>query len=159
MNTATPGAPGSEFDDFLYASIAEEHNGTVLSVLSALARSNLDPWAEAARLAGLPRAAARQSLTTLIAAIPEDRLPRMDSEALVERLIGLLPKRVSPANRPPAIETHRTVAPSFARNAAWALYIAAILFMLVTQWRSGHSEPHEAPAGGATTAAPAAKSP
>lgn len=159
MKTAMPGAPGSEFDDFLYASIAEEHDGTVLSVLSVLARSNLDPWDEAARLAKLPRAAARQILATLIAAIPEDPLARRDSEALVERLIALLPKRVSPADRPPTIGTQRTVAPSYARTAAWVLYIAAILFMLVTQWRSGHPDPHRAPAAGAATAAPGAKAP
>ena len=96
---------GSEFDEFLYASIAEEHNGTLLSVLSALARRNLDPWDEAARLAGLPRAAARQWLTTLIAAIPDGPLPRGDPGLLVERLIALLPRRAPPAPppRPPCL--------------------------------------------------------
>jgi hypothetical protein len=48
------GTPASEFDDFLYAPIVEGGNGMVLSVLSALARVNVDPWDEAARLARLP---------------------------------------------------------------------------------------------------------
>ena len=38
-----------EFDDFLCASIGEEENGMALSVMSAFARRNVDPWEEAAR--------------------------------------------------------------------------------------------------------------
>ena len=34
-----------EFDDFLCASIGEEKNGMTLSVMSAFARRNVDPWA------------------------------------------------------------------------------------------------------------------
>jgi hypothetical protein len=45
---------GSEFDNFLFASIGESRNGMLLSVLSALARLDLDPWQEAAELARLP---------------------------------------------------------------------------------------------------------
>jgi hypothetical protein len=157
-----PAAHGSEFDEFLYASIAEEHNGTLLSVLSALARMNLDPWDEAARLAGLPRAAARQWLTTLIAAIPEGPLPRGDPGLLVERLIALLPRRAaaaaasSPIEPPPARVTSRV------RTVTWMLYIAAILFMLISQWLTRHPTPHTTPQtttpGSAITAVPAARS-
>lgn len=42
---------GPEFDKFLCASIGEDRNGTMLSVLSALARLDVDPWQEAADLA------------------------------------------------------------------------------------------------------------
>ena len=149
----------SEFDAFLYASIAEEPNGTLLSVLSALARLNLDPWDEAARLAALPRAAAKQILATLIAAIPEDPSASRDLEALVERLMALLPKRSAPAGQPPAVGSPRAVATSYARTAAWALYISALLFMLVYQWLSAHSSPLTTPAGDATSSAPRAISP
>jgi hypothetical protein len=38
---------GPEFDEFLRASIGEDRNGTGLSVLSAFARLNVDPWQEA----------------------------------------------------------------------------------------------------------------
>jgi hypothetical protein len=44
----------SEFDDFLYAAIGADRNESPLSVLSALARLNLDPWQEAAELSELP---------------------------------------------------------------------------------------------------------
>ena len=37
----------SEFDSFLCAPIGEERNGMLLSVLSALARLDVDPWQEA----------------------------------------------------------------------------------------------------------------
>jgi hypothetical protein len=33
-----------EFDEFLCASIVEEKNGMALSVMSAFARRNADPW-------------------------------------------------------------------------------------------------------------------
>jgi hypothetical protein len=40
------------YNDFLFAPIGEQANGMQLSVLSALARMNVDPWEEAARLVG-----------------------------------------------------------------------------------------------------------
>ena len=62
---------GSEFDDFLFAPIAEESNGMLLSVISALARLDLDPWQEAIKLAGLPGETATKRLASLlIAALP-----------------------------------------------------------------------------------------
>jgi hypothetical protein len=56
---------GPEFDQFLGASIGEDRNGTGLSVLSALARLDVDPWKEATSLARLPREAAAVRLTEL----------------------------------------------------------------------------------------------
>ena len=58
---------GSEFDDFLFAPIGEDRNGMLLSVLSALARLDIDPWQEVAELAGLPGTTATQRLASLIA--------------------------------------------------------------------------------------------
>jgi len=83
---------GSEFDDFLYASIDEDVNGVLMSVLSALARSDVDPWEEAARLAELPKVMATQKLTALIAALP-GRSQRPDPGTIAPRLIALLPSR------------------------------------------------------------------
>ena len=54
-----PGASVSffrpEFDDFLYAAIGSDKDEMPLSVLSALARLNIDPWEEAAELSELPK--------------------------------------------------------------------------------------------------------
>ena len=59
-----------EFDDFLCASIGEEENGMALSVMSAFARRNVDPWEEAARLSRLPRNVATRELCAIIAELP-----------------------------------------------------------------------------------------
>jgi hypothetical protein len=65
----------------------------VLSVLSALARLDVDPWEEAEELAQLPRETATQRLTSLIAALPEGPLAHLDPSAVANRLIALLPRR------------------------------------------------------------------
>ena len=49
-----PAFLGAEFNDFLFAAIGADAGGTYLTVVSALARLDLDPWAEAAILARLP---------------------------------------------------------------------------------------------------------
>jgi hypothetical protein len=81
----------TEFDKFLYATIEVESNGMPLSVLSALARLNVDPWEEASRLAALPTEAATRFLTTLIAALPGSSSARADPELQAKRLSALLP--------------------------------------------------------------------
>ena len=63
--------PGSEFNDFLFAPIGEDRNGMLVSVLSGLARSDVDPWQEAAKLAQLPGEAATKELAALIGALPD----------------------------------------------------------------------------------------
>jgi hypothetical protein len=85
----------SEFDAFLYASIGLENDGTFLSVLSALARRNVDPWDEAARLAGMPREAASHFLANLISAQPDGPVARADPQMQAERLTALLPFRAT----------------------------------------------------------------
>jgi hypothetical protein len=80
----------SELGGFLYASIDEE-GGTLLSVLSMLARLDVDPWQEAANLARMPRENATQRLTSLIAALPGGPSTHRDSNAVASRLITLLP--------------------------------------------------------------------
>ena len=86
----------SEFDEFLYAPIGTESNGMPLSVLSALARLNIDPWEEAAELSELPKDAAAKRLLTLIAQSPVGRLAHEDCPPITRRLVELLPSRLSP---------------------------------------------------------------
>ena len=84
---------GSEFDSFLFAPIGAERNGTLLSVLSALARLDIDPWQEAARLALLPRDAAIQRLASLIAALPDGPSAHQDPGTVAGGLLALLPRQ------------------------------------------------------------------
>lgn len=86
---------GSEFDDFLSAPIDEEGNEMLLSVVSALARLDLDPWQEATKLAGLPGEAATTRLASLIAALPDGPSAHRDSRSIAARLIALLPNGAS----------------------------------------------------------------
>jgi hypothetical protein len=82
---------GHEFDEFLYAPIGEEENGMELSVMSALARRNVDPWHEAARLSRLPRAVATQELCVMIAELSPRDPNRASPRSIAERLIAPLP--------------------------------------------------------------------
>lgn len=79
-----------EFNDFLFAPIGEERAGMLLSVLSALARLNVDPWREAAELARMPTENASQRLSSLIAALPAGRSAWLEPAA-ISRLIAFLP--------------------------------------------------------------------
>ena len=81
-----------EFDTFLCAQVEDTHpeHGMSTSVMSALSRSGLDPWKEAARLAVLPRQAAVRSLALVLR-----RLGNVgdgsDAQAAAMRLVELLP--------------------------------------------------------------------
>ena len=94
-HSATVLSRGSEFDAFLFAPIGEEKNGMLLSVLSALARLDLDPWREAAELARMPKQAAKQRLTSLIEALPDAPSTRPEPETISTRLFALLPRGAS----------------------------------------------------------------
>ena len=63
-----------------------------VSVNSALARLNIDPWDEATALSQMPILAATQRLTALIEALPSSYA---DPATIAARLIGLLPGAAS----------------------------------------------------------------
>lgn len=93
-HSATVAQLTSAFNDFLFAPITHDAHGMPLSVLSALARLNVDPWQEAANLALLPREAAIQRLTGLIAQLPGGTPANPGPATNAAGLIGLLPQRV-----------------------------------------------------------------
>lgn len=79
--------------DFLYAPVGAEGNDMPLSVLSAFARLNLDPWQEASELSELSTDLARLRLISLIDRLPKARWTEANSGAIADRLIGFLPQR------------------------------------------------------------------
>jgi hypothetical protein len=83
---------GPEFDEFLGASIGEDRNGTGLSVLSAFARLNVDPWQEAMSLARMPRNAAVVRLNALIDALPSEPPIDIPARTIGADLVALLPR-------------------------------------------------------------------
>jgi hypothetical protein len=91
MTPSATGSPfGPEFSDFLFAPIGEDQHEMRLSVLSALARLDIDPWQEAADLSELPRKTATARLAALLARLPSTQ---PDAGATAARLIELLPQR------------------------------------------------------------------
>jgi hypothetical protein len=146
----------SAYNDFLHAPLGHDSAGTELTVLSALTRLGLDPWAEAARLADLSRPAAAQALTAAIARLPGVGLGGTwtDSEAaaVALRLVDSLPKgstpeiphtpeaaalRPVPAQAPDAKASAHDDAPLTARPGVttWLLWagIAVAFYLLVAQ--------------------------
>jgi hypothetical protein len=81
----------ARFDPFLFASIGRQENDMPLSVASALARLGADPWAEAERLAQLPRELATEALAATIERMSTPRVGPFDAPRIAARLILLLP--------------------------------------------------------------------
>jgi hypothetical protein len=62
-----------------------------LSVLSALARINVDPWEEAARLAAMPQAIAVATLVSALKLVAVTSWNASETEVIAARLVQLLP--------------------------------------------------------------------
>lgn len=82
----------ARYDDFLFAWVWDEPRGMRLSVVSALARMNLDPWDEAARLAALPAPEAERALVSTLDLLPGHPQTSPETGILAARLVSLLPK-------------------------------------------------------------------
>jgi hypothetical protein len=86
-----PCALPSTYNDFLYAPVGEDKNGVFLTVLSMLARQNVDPWEEAADLNRLPRDSAKQKLVSMITASSGQPSTPAEFKAVADRVLALLP--------------------------------------------------------------------
>jgi hypothetical protein len=117
---------GPAFDPFLYASIGEDPNGTPLSLLSALARMDIDPWGEAQSLAKMPPGAATDRLAALIAASPEDPNAVAGARRVALQLVALLPRKTAPS-LPSADAASRALS---SESSGFGLGFSAILFAL-----------------------------
>ena len=81
----------SEFDQFLFAPVGEDKKGTIVSVLTAFARLDFDPWQKAADFVSLPRDVANTKLAAMIATLPGMSPPGSEPAAVAARLVTLLP--------------------------------------------------------------------
>jgi hypothetical protein len=82
----------SRYNHFLFATICEEANGMQLSVVSALARTDVDPWEEATRSAAMPKAIAEALVSTLDRVLGKNSNPS-EMKVVAARLVQLLPQR------------------------------------------------------------------
>jgi hypothetical protein len=80
----------SDLNAFLFADVGTELNGSALTILSVLARLGLDPWAEAARWAKMPKAAAINCLAQGIGKMPLSPQALAETFATAASLVQLL---------------------------------------------------------------------
>ncbi len=155
MSSVSHARFGSEFERFLYAAIGQDNNGMPLSVLSALARQDVDPWDEAARLAQLPEEKAVTQLVSLLGAFPHAPLACPDPASTAIRLVTLLPRprnHVHPSTNQ-FVETMAEKHPGFVSNLTFVL--AYMILLLFSTWLINNlqtSGPLEAPSSPAPSA-------
>lgn len=129
-----------EFERFLHASVGEDRNGHVVTVLSTLARLGLDPWAETADLVTLGHDAARARLGHLLARFRDVPALASDHGRVARDLSQLLPegRRSGGLKRAAATVAHGRPGTS---GAIWAvLAIILVLFQMVMVGGSGSGE-------------------
>ncbi len=114
-----------EFERFLYASVGEDRNGSVVTVLSALARLGLEPWNETAELAALGREAAGARLGLLLSRFRDVPVLGDHHRSVARELSLLLPE--DPPPRSPA----RAGAAGASGHPATSVAIWALLAILL----------------------------
>jgi hypothetical protein len=81
-----------DFDKFLYSVIREEEGGTSLTVLSLLARHDMDPWEAADQLTRVPWTEAAAQLSLLITTRPSDTTSPQVPDPIAIDLLTKLPR-------------------------------------------------------------------
>lgn len=154
---ASPAVLPPDLSLFLSAGIGVERSGMTLTVLSALARLDLDPWDEAGRLSKLSRREAADSFARSLATLPEmPHRPR----GTTARLVALLPQDGSfwpaPATEPASASLHALRQ----RAALLALLVVAVMLALaaIGHWAAaadiGAAAPQDSPGGQCAPAGP-----
>lgn len=142
MSAARSKSPlGSEFDSFLFTPLGEDQNGLPLSVVSLLARMNLDPWQEAKDLADLPAEAAARRLACSLDSMTDPVLRRASTAGLVSRLLALLPKQRPPGSATPAMGTGVAAPPSRGAHIGTIVMITSAILILGSQLLAGRKDP------------------
>ncbi len=101
-----------------------------VSVLSGLARSDLDPWHEAAKLAGLPGKTATERLAMIVEAVPGKAWARAEATAAAARLVALLPQaRADDVSMSRVRDSLGTMV----KSRSWLVYAILISFVLGSQ--------------------------
>lgn len=134
-NVLNPHLP--EFERFLYATVGEDRNGSIVTVLSTLARLNLDPWKEAAELASLGREAAQARLGLLLSRFRDVPALGIDHASIARALTLLLPEYVARSSTPGL--SSMTKGQLVSSRAIWAVVavVVILLQMIFAGARSG----------------------
>ena len=127
VNQSSASGAISRYNDFLFAPICDESNGMRLSVLSALARMNVDPWEEAARLSTLSAPDAQETLLSTLKFFPGNRQQPAETEMLAAKLVALLPEADESATAKASINTGERLQ----RNNLWLVWVLLAIAMSV----------------------------
>ena len=150
---------GSEFDAFLFAPAGEDRNGMSVSVVSLLARMNLDPWQEAGDLATLPAEAAARRLAISLEALTDPILRQANSRTVVLKLLALLPHRTAVAVRVPGADVAPVAPADFRARIGAAIVIMSAIALLGSQIIAAHRNAPIQPGGDHGSAVVTAPSP
>ena len=124
----------ASYNDFLFATVCDEANGMRLSMLSALARINVDPWEEATRLAAMPKAIAERTLVAILDLASGRSWNAPEAEATAARLVRLLPDPSQATTMAAGLANGQTATGQSAKTAAqratyWWVWIGFALMM------------------------------
>ncbi|SFH13755.1 hypothetical protein [Sulfitobacter dubius] len=132
-NSLYPHPP--DFEQFLYSPVGKDRNSNVVTVLSALARLDLDRWAETAALVSMDHCAARVRLAQLLSQLRDVPGLKRSAGQVAQDLSLLLPDRQAPGPRPSKKELAQGQQVTII--VIWSL-LALVLFMVhflsITIW-------------------------
>jgi hypothetical protein len=135
MLSAGPKAPaGSEFDEFLFTPLGEDQNGLPLSVVSLLARLNLDPWQEARNLAELPAELAAKRMADSLDSVADPILRTAITESVVRRALARLPRRLSAAVKRSPASAEAVATPHLGSRVGTIIMITSAIVVLGSQF-------------------------
>ncbi len=118
------------FEPFLGASVGEDEKGMNVTVLSMLARLNVDPWDEASDLALMQDASARQRLEALMKRFKDVPALVQNRGKIISRLISVLPGSRNPAAGPASSFSILAMIPPMGTPLYWVI-AAALVFCWV----------------------------
>jgi hypothetical protein len=122
--------PGPEFDAFLFAPVGEDRSGMPLSVVSMLARLDLDPWQTAAQLAALSPDFAAQELVSILGSLHIWSLQSCDILLIARHLVAMLPHS-PPSPTSPLRALSGSAGTTVPRPHANRLFLAIYLLFIV----------------------------
>jgi hypothetical protein len=126
----------NDFDAFLYGPIGEDANGMPVSLLTAMARRDIDAWNEAAELAELPIESANARLASLLETIPNGPPPG-ECVRVATRLVALLHQAHAPRVHSAAAPAESATAGRFRTVNPAIYYVIALIVMLLWLWARG----------------------
>jgi len=135
------------YDSFLFAPVCKEFNGAPLTVLSVLARMDLDPWDEAARLGAMQRANAKSALASMLNRIPGGYWSGAEVDGIAAQLVRLLPDGSTTHDQP-------ATANAWTRYAKYGLVLLIVALAISFLVKHGQSVDVTAPASGSAQTSP-----